>query len=113
MFVAAFLALWIGSNLPISVGLVWLTNPITMPPIFYTTYKIGAWILGTPPVNISWEWHTIHSELATIWWPLMTGSVVCGLLFSGLSYLAINRLWIWQVRRRWQKRLLKARASKN
>jgi uncharacterized protein (DUF2062 family) len=113
MIVAAFLALWIGSNLPISIGLVWLTNPITIPPIFYTTYKLGAWILGTPPVKIHWELHSIHTELATIWWPLLTGSLLCGVFLSGLSYLAINRLWIWQVRRRWQKRLLKARASKH
>jgi uncharacterized protein (DUF2062 family) len=24
---------------------VWITNPITMPPIFYGCYKLGAWIL--------------------------------------------------------------------
>lgn len=31
MLLAAGLAVWIRSNLPISVGLVWLTNPITIP----------------------------------------------------------------------------------
>ncbi len=46
MLLAAGLAVWIRSNLPSSVGLVWLTNPITMPPVFYCTYKLGAWLMA-------------------------------------------------------------------
>ncbi len=48
MLLAASLAVWVRANLPISVGLVWLTNPITMPPVFYCTYKMGAWVMGIP-----------------------------------------------------------------
>lgn len=99
MFVAAVLALWIGGNLAVSVGLVWLTNPITIPPIFYATYKLGAWILGTEPIAISWSLAGIEAQIANIWWPLLLGSLICGVLFAGISYLVINRLWIWQVQR--------------
>lgn len=112
MIVAAFLALWIAANLPISIGLVWLTNPITIPPIFYSAYKLGAWILGTPAVQMQWELHSIKAELATIWWPLLVGSLLCGIFFSGIGYLAVNRVWVWHVKRRWQKRLDKIRAQK-
>ena len=35
MLLASFLAITVRSNMPISVSLVWLTNPITMPPVFY------------------------------------------------------------------------------
>ena len=34
MLLAASLAIPVRGNLPISIGLVWLTNPITMPPVF-------------------------------------------------------------------------------
>ena len=41
MIVAAALALLCTSNLAISIGLVWLTNPLTMPPVFViTSYSI-------------------------------------------------------------------------
>ncbi|WP_159217560.1 DUF2062 domain-containing protein, partial [Klebsiella pneumoniae] len=48
MIMAAGLAIVLGVNLPLSIALVWITNPITMPVIFYFTYKLGAWLMGTP-----------------------------------------------------------------
>ena len=99
MVVAALLALWLAANLAVSVGLVWLTNPVTMPPIFYSTYKLGAWILGTQPIEVHWSLAGMEAQLEAIWWPLLFGSMICGLLLAGISYAVINRLWIWQVQR--------------
>src|SRR5690554_7645243 len=45
MLAAALLAIPLQANLPISVGLVWITNPITTPPVLYANYKLGAWML--------------------------------------------------------------------
>ena len=42
MPVAALVALLVRCNLPLAVGLVWLTNPVTMPPLFYMAYRVGA-----------------------------------------------------------------------
>lgn len=107
MIVAAILALWIGANLPVSVGLVWLTNPVTIPPVFYATYKLGAWILGTPPVEIAWNLASIQHELATIWWPLLFGSLLAGCVFAALAYTLVTRLWIWHVNASRRKRASK------
>ena len=46
MVLAAAAAIIIRCNLPISVGLVWVSNPFTMPPLFYFCYLVGTWILG-------------------------------------------------------------------
>lgn len=48
MVVAAFGAWVLRCNLPLSVGLVWITNPLTMPLIFYGNYRLGAWLMQAP-----------------------------------------------------------------
>tara|TARA_R110002094_G_scaffold120698_1_gene115523 strand:- start:1697 stop:2455 length:759 start_codon:yes stop_codon:yes gene_type:complete len=106
MLVAAVLAILIHSNLPISVGLVWITNPLTMPPIFYFTFKVGAWLLNLPDheqeFTMTFEW--ISGELSHIWWPLLFGSLVCGLFFSVLSFFSVRLLWAWHVGKSWRQR---------
>lgn len=95
MIMAAAVAIIIRCNLPISVGLVWVSNPITMPPIFYFAYKVGAWILNTPETafnfELSWEW--LGTGLAAIWQPFLLGCAVCGLFFGALGYILIRLLW--------------------
>lgn len=109
MIIAALLALWFRCNLPLSVILVWISNPITMPAMFYSTYKLGAWILGTPPldfrIELSWEWLT--SEVGKIWLPLFFGSLLSGIFFAAVSYFTMQALWRWHVIKRWKIRLAK------
>jgi len=45
MLLAAVLAVVFRCNLPMSVGLVWVSNPLTFPPLFYFAYRLGAWLL--------------------------------------------------------------------
>jgi uncharacterized protein (DUF2062 family) len=93
-------------NLPISVALVWITNPITIPPMFYSTYKFGAWILNEPPQDLAFElsieWLT--ESLAGIWQPLILGSLLCGIISAVLGYLLIRGLWRWHIISHIQKR---------
>ncbi|MEH6472419.1 MAG: DUF2062 domain-containing protein [Halopseudomonas sp.] len=106
MLVASVLAILVHSNLPISVGLVWITNPLTMPPIFYFAYLVGSWLLGDSTQDLEFtmtvEW--ITSQLSRIWWPLLFGSLVCGVFFSVLSYFSVRWLWAWRVGKNWQIR---------
>jgi uncharacterized protein (DUF2062 family) len=95
MVVAAGIAILVRVNLPLSAALVWLTNPITMPPIFYFAYRVGAWLLQTPPrevaFEISSEW--LATELGAIWEPFLLGCLVCGTVSGLLGYFAIRGLW--------------------
>lgn len=111
MLVAAFLAILIRSNLAVSVSLVWITNPITIPPIFYFTYKVGTLLLGAEPLQheMSFSYEYITSELAAIWLPLITGSLFCAVIFSILAFFAINAFWIWHVKCHWKKRRTKSK----
>lgn len=106
MVVAAFVAIVVRCNLPIAVALVWITNPLTIAPIFFATYKLGTWLLDTPTMNLNitftWEW--INSELHRIWKPLLVGSLCAGSFFSIVSYATIKILWHWHVGYQWRHR---------
>lgn len=113
MFASALLAIPLRANLPISVGLVWLTNPITMPPVFYANYKLGTWLLDTPaiemPDKISLHW--ILEVTTTHWQPLYAGSIAMGLILAAIGYSCTVLYWRWWVNHNWKKRI-KLRASR-
>ena len=106
MVLAAFVAFYANANLPISVGLVWLSNPITIPPMFYATYQFGAYLMDIPSRNIeiqlSVEWFL--NELNEIWAPLYLGSLTAGLIFSSLAFIAMRIIWRMHVVSHWKKR---------
>lgn len=95
MILAAAMALLFRVNLPLSVALVWLTNPVTIPPMFYGTYKVGAWLLNTPEHHFEFqlelEW--LLNETGAIWEPLLLGSLLVGSLAAALGYFGIRGLW--------------------
>lgn len=106
MVLAAIGAIVMRANLPISVALVWITNPLTMPPIFYGAYKLGAWILQTPVQDVefvlSMEW--MMHKLGEIWQPFLLGCFVSGLFFAVLGNVSIRLFWRLMVNRNWRKR---------
>lgn len=109
MIFAAVLAVLMGTNLPISVTLVWITNPITIPPMFYTTYKVGAWLLNIEPehfdIELSVEWF-MH-EMSVIWEPLLLGSLLVGTICSLLVYFIVRGLWRLHIVRHYQRKRAK------
>lgn len=106
MVVAAAGAVWARVNLPVSVALVWITNPLTMPPIFYFAYHVGTWTLDTPPseveFNLSIEW--LKTELGVIWEPFLLGCLICGIVAGALGYILARLLWRYLVIKSWNKR---------
>ncbi|MEK1907393.1 MAG: DUF2062 domain-containing protein [Pseudomonas sp.] len=113
MLIAAVLAVSVRANLPISVGLVWLTNPFTMPPVFYCTYKLGSWVMQLPPIelpdDLTWEW--ISGELALVWKPFLLGSLIAGVAAGALAYGVTMLYWRWWVAHNWRKRAERRRQN--
>ena len=106
MVTAAFSAIVFRVNLPLSVALVWLTNPLTMPPIFYFNYLVGTWVVGKPPgvgeFHLSLDW--ISAQLGQIWLPLYLGSTVVGIVLGAVGYTGIRWYWRMHVLRRYRAR---------
>jgi uncharacterized protein (DUF2062 family) len=106
MVVAAAGAILVRVNLLVAVALVWVTNPITMPPFFYAAYRLGTALLGTPPhpfhFELSFAW--LSNELGTIWAPLLLGCLVLGAASATVGYLLVRALWRIIVVRDWRRR---------
>ncbi len=106
MIAAALCAIWFNANLPLSVALVWISNPLTMPPIFYFNYKVGAWILDRPLLafefEISRDW--LGSRLVDIGIPLYLGSLITATVAACVAYLVIQFLWRRKIRADWRLR---------
>ncbi|MFB9867602.1 DUF2062 domain-containing protein [Vreelandella sulfidaeris] len=98
-------------NLALSVGLVWITNPLTMPLVFYGNYRIGTIILGAPvreaPSRISTRW--IAEQMHDIMPPLIVGSLVTAIVLAIVANIGIRLIWRWHVSHNWKRRRQKRR----
>ncbi|WP_131667493.1 DUF2062 domain-containing protein [Psychrobacter pygoscelis] len=113
-------ALIFRANVPLSLALTWITNPITTLPIFYAAYYVGAQILEVPPIRLrliaqmladfsSW----IFSDGAN---PFVTyqhsfslsafclGLIILAIISSLISGLTFKFFWRYKVVATWKNR---------
>ncbi len=104
MLLAAPCAIIFSANLPVAVALVWITNPITIPPIFYACYKLGAWILE---VNIKQDFvmsfKYVWQVFDTIWQPFLLGCLILSIVSSVLGYFSIQFVYRLKAYKRLRK----------
>ncbi|MDX1655561.1 MAG: DUF2062 domain-containing protein [Candidatus Competibacteraceae bacterium] len=95
MVIAALAAMWLRVNLPLVVATVWITNPLTFPPIFYFNYRVGAWLLDHPPRPFHFEFSLgwLLEEAGALWQPLVVGSLAVGLVLGSLTYTGVRLAW--------------------
>lgn len=109
MVFAAMLAIIFRVNLPISVSLVWISNPITWIPLYGAGYMLGAKILSikTPhePMTMGW----LLSQVSPLW----LGSLILGGLLALAGYLLTRALWRIRIVRNWEKRRLRRCVTKD
>ncbi|MFT5453057.1 MAG: hypothetical protein ACI9N9_002556 [Enterobacterales bacterium] len=113
MVIAAAAAIFFHVNLPVSVLMVWLSNPLTMPPLFYGCYLLGAWLLGTPAQAFSFElsWTWLSESLFHIWQPFLFGCLIAGIVFSSLGYFGMRVFWRVVMVNKWNSRKLRKLAK--
>lgn len=106
MVLSGFIAILVRVNLPISVALVWITNPLTIPPMFYGAYKVGERVLGLSPQHFTFEptlsWLT--EQLADKWQPFLLGCFLLGSLSAITGFTLVRVLWRLHVLHHWGKR---------
>lgn len=108
MIIAGILAIVFEANVPISVALVWITNPFTWIPMYYFAYWVGAHVMGRDTFVFS-AFSQLFS-LETAWdlgAPLLLGCFILMVLGATLGYFGIHAFWRWHVRKAWQERKLR------
>ena len=103
---ALLLALLLRVNLPIAGVTVWVSNPVTLVPIFYTEYRLGALILDLPleEFQIEMTWHWVTHDLLAFWKPLLLGSLIAATVISSLAYVTVSVMWRLMVAYRYKRR---------
>ena len=81
MLLAAGAAIWLRTNLPLSVVTVWISNPVTIPPMF--------------SFELTFDW--LLNELAAIWKPFLVGCFTLAASSSLIAYLTIQGIWRYSV----------------
>ena len=95
MLMAATLAIIFRAHIAIAVALVWITNPITLSPIFYFAYKLGTKIITITPDTLSESssWALFHLGFSQFWKPLLTGLFTLAILSAVAGNIIIRISW--------------------
>ncbi len=106
MLLAAAIAIIVRVNLPIAVGLVWISNPLTIPFILYLAYKIGTFIVGSPaePIALKFTLESLQNGLSDVWLPLLIGCTILGIVCAVTGYFLVHLLWRMKVVEAWNAR---------
>ena len=100
-------------HLPLAMLMTFVINPLTILPIYYTGYRLGQALLGTP--DIEWdaaspEW--LAEQIGVIWQPLFAGCILMGLASAALAYLVVDLAWRTRVVQYLQARRARRHASR-
>jgi hypothetical protein len=95
MVIAALGAILLRVNILVTVPLVWISNPVTMGPMYFFCYLVGAEVLQLEPIGFSFElsFDWLLSELIAIWQPFLLGCLIVGVVLSLASFVLVRVLW--------------------
>lgn len=106
MLISVSLAWLFKANKLVGVPLVWISNPLTIVPIYYPCYQLGCTILNSPAASDEWSelqngWQTLQQDPGATWggkvafwwnglmefaWPLGVGCLLVASVLAVLTY---------------------------
>jgi len=98
MLAVLFFIPFIKFNVPLAITLVWITNPFTMPFIYYIEYITGNFLTmgeGIQDIQITVKWFSDNFDNILI--PLYVGAFFYSTLLAFIGYFLVNYLWMYSV----------------
>ena len=101
---AAILAVLFSANILLSMFMVWVNNPITMVPIYYFTYKLGASIIGIevdPGFEFSFGYlmNNVGATIIALW----VGGLIVSTIAAILGYTTIILIYKYKALKRFKR----------
>lgn len=105
-------------NLPVALATTFYTNPLTIAPLYFLAYELGALVTGHNNGSavhfalpqISWsDWYTVlPSWILALGKPIAVGLPLLGVILAVSGYFIVRLLWrgmvVWKWRRRAEER---------
>ncbi len=113
MLGAAFLAMWLRVNLPVSLAATLYTNPFTIVPLYLLAHQIGLLVTGvsvkTPVAQfpeLHWNdgFEQLWKWLMTLGEPLLIGLPILAVGLALLGYFSVRVAWRLAVIWKWRHR---------
>lgn len=106
MALSAALAIPLRVNLPLALATVWVSNPFTMPALFYCAYLVGSTVLGTEMSHFNFEltWAWFGDSLMSIGPAFLLGCLICSIVAGAIGYFTLEIIWRWSVVKAWEER---------
>jgi uncharacterized protein (DUF2062 family) len=93
--IAALLAIPLRVNVAVATVTTFISNPLTMGPLYFSAYWLGRALLGLEPqpfefeLSLSW----LGDQFLHIWQPMMLGCVLLGSCSAFVGYVSLDLLW--------------------
>lgn len=99
MVFAGFTAVYFRTNLPVAVAYVWVSNPLTIPPLTYFCHRIGQLVLNIgPTAPPEWTTASLLAWMTGQWRPFFVGCAIVGVACASIGYTATRLIWAAAVR---------------
>ncbi len=119
----AIAAILVRVNLPVAAFATFVTNPLTVPPLYYAAYRLGNWLIGPDraatdqalnsgifgkvlgeQAEVSYWFSNLIEWVQTVGPQLMTGLAIIAIVSAVAGYVLVSVIWQLQARLRWQRR---------
>ena len=103
---AVLVAVMARVNVPTILATVFLVNPLTVVPVFYTAYRVGCAALGLTPqaFHFKFDFDWLQHGLGPMWRPFLIGCLICSALSGLMGWVGLELLWRGRIRSKYRTR---------
>ena len=88
-------ALGLRVNIPIAALTTFISNPLTMGPMYFFAYRLGVQLLGAEqkPFEIEMSLDWVTHTFVNIWQPMLLGCLLLGTTAALIAYVTLDLVW--------------------